>query len=531
MGGLVASRYARKKFDEALASSGITISGANVNLFTRSITLSDLEWVNHGDSITSYPHHLTIKTVYAGGIDLYSLFRQRKIDIHQLRLEDGELVYNKSISLKTDSAGAENQKINGISIDRFVLENFAVKLVNDSLQEQSATIDLNLGNIGIDNLDSMRSTSAYHVSSLETSISDLTTNTGKSMYKTRVGKIHASSRDQEITIDSLVLIPKYSKYRFSRKVGKQLDRFVLTIPKISIRGFGFNDIKDSLFMASVVEIHKADLHIYKDKRLPFVRDYTPLPIALIRKFSFGAAVDSIKIIDSKIIYEEFPEKGFHTGHIVFEKLNATLDHITNRDFYPNYHQGTIKATSRVMGKGVIKAEFSLPYDKDQIYNAKGTISNLAMHRLNPMLESLAFVSIETGRLNRLDFNFDYNDVSSRGSLVINYENLKINSLTREKDSDKNEFKTWVLNMFLKKDKDEDVKKEKRTGKIEYERDKRRVVFQLWVRSLMSGLKSSVLDSPPEKELNQTRKERRDSLKKIDKLRKKSKEAGKQKATG
>ncbi len=91
---------------------------------------------------------------------------------------------------------------------------------------------------------------------------------------------------------------------------------------------------------------------------------------MIRDLKFGIAVDSIKIIDADITYEEFPEKGFHTGKITFEKLNATLDHLTNRDHYPDHKQATLKATSYLMGKGLIKAEFSLPYGKAQVYTQK-----------------------------------------------------------------------------------------------------------------------------------------------------------------
>ncbi|MBA4056258.1 MAG: hypothetical protein C0490_16200, partial [Marivirga sp.] len=238
---------------------------------------------------------------------------------------------------------------------------------------------------------------------------------------------------------------------------------------------------------------------YRDKRLPFIKEHnTPLPIAMIRSFPFEMAIDSIRINDAKITYEEFPEKGFHTGQISFEHLNAAIDHVSNRDHYPNYEQSTVKVTSRIMGKGTIDAEFSLPYGKKQVYNAKGVIRNLALYRLNPILESLAFISIESGKLNQLNFNFNYNDLRADGSVLVNYENLKLTRMTKERESTPNEFKTWVLNTFLKNDKDKSVSKEKRTGIIDFERERKRAIFNLWVKSLLSGLKSSVLDSPNQK---------------------------------
>jgi len=260
----------------------------------------------------------------------------------------------------------------------------------------------------------------------------------------------------------------------------------------------------------MIEIKSPKLHVYRDKRLPFIKEKnTPLPIAMIRDLKFGIAVDSIKIIDADITYEEFPEKGFHTGKITFERLNATLDHLTNRDHYPDHNQATLKVTSYLMGKGLIKVEFSLPYGKAQVYTAKGSLNNFSLYRLNPMLENVAFVSVTSGRLNQLAFNFDYTDRKSTGTVLINYEALKINSLTKEEDPEKNEIKTILLNTFLKKNKDEKLDKERRMGTIDFDRDRRRAIFHYWWHSVLTGIKSSATESPRKKEKD---KETRDDTK-------------------
>jgi Domain of Unknown Function (DUF748) len=324
------------------------------------------------------------------------------------------------------------------------------------------------------------------------------------LYHTSISKIHANSSEQKIIIDSLSLSPNYSKYQFSRKVGRQVDRFTLSIPTLSISGFKFDHVKDSLFAATLIEVDRATLHVYRDKRLPFIKEKnTPLPMAMIRGFPFEMAIDSIKIKDAKITYEEFPEKGFRTGQIYFEKLNASIDHLSNYNAYANFKQSTVRVTSKIMGKGVIEAEFSLPYDKQQLYNARGVIRNLPLHRLNPILESLAFVSVESGMLNQLNFNFDYTDFKSNGSVLMNYENLKLTSLTKDNASNPNEVKSWILNTLLKNNKSKSVSKEKRTGTIDIERDRKKAIFNLWVKSLFSGLKSSVLDLPNKRKTSNT----------------------------
>ena len=161
-----------------------------------------------------------------------------------------------------------------------------------------------------------------------------------------------------------------------------------------------------------------------------------------------------------------------------------------------------------MGKGLIKAEFSLPYNKAQVYNAKGSLNALSLYRLNPMLENVAFMSVTSGKLNQLSFNFDYTDLTSKGTVLINYEDLKINSLTKEKDSEKNEFMSFVVNTILKSDKDESLDKGRRMGTVDFDRDRRRAIFHYWWNSVFTGIKSTATESPNKKEKDRDKEKKR-----------------------
>lgn len=498
--GVILSQYVQKRAGVELKALNAKVSSISINLFTRSLTVEDFEWTYLDDSLSRSPHHLTLGNIRFSGINLYQLLRNKKIEVHKIVLEGGDLQFNKNLKIKRKNEPKKKVDLKGISIDLLVLKDINAKFYNDSIAEYAGTVNLSLGNVQLEDVGKAQDPYAYKLKFFEVRVTKIRINEKEGMYRTNVSQLYANSDDHNIIIDSISILPRYSKYRFSRNVGRQIDRFTASIPKISITGLTYDQVKDTLFTASGFEIVSARLHVFRDKRLPFIKKKnTPLPMAMIRTFPFGMAIDSLKIIDANITYEEFPEKGFQTGQLRFEGLNATLDHISNRDYYSNYKQATLITSARIMGKGRIKAEFSLPYGEQQIYNAKGTISNLALHRLNPILESLAFISVESGTLNQLNFNFDYNDLKSRGSILINYENLKIAGLTKEKESTTNEFKSWILNTVLRKDKDKSVSREKRTGTIDFDRDRKRAIFNLWVKSLFSGLKSSVLDSSNKKE--------------------------------
>jgi len=500
LGAHFASNFAEEKVRELLITIPLEVSSVDANVITRTIELTGVDWTRANDSLPQFPHHLFVNKVRLEGIKVYQLLANRKLHIHKILLDSGEFQLNRNLKTNQSKLAEKKVDLQGISADRLVLKDIFTKISTDSVAQFEGIVNLSFEDIVVKDPEHLRESGSYSVESFQALITHISIRGEKEMYNTSIAKVYINSLDSEIEIDSVLLVPKYSKYRFSRKIGRQTDRFNVLLPKIAIHDLDFSQLKDSLFKSASIEIKSAKVHIYKDKRLPFIKEKnTPLPIALIRGFKFGITIDSIKIIDAKITYEEFPEKGFHTGQVTFEKLNATLDHLTNRDHYPDYKQATLKATSYLMGKGLIKAEFSLPYGKAQVYNAKGSLNNLFLYRLNPILENLAFVSVTSGKLNQLSFNFDYTDLKSTGAVVINYEDLKINTLTKEEDPENNEIKTFVINAILKKDKNEKVDKEKRRGTIDFDRDRRRAIFHYWWRSVLTGIKSTATESPKKRE--------------------------------
>jgi hypothetical protein len=500
LGAHFASNYAEEKTRQILMTIPLEVSSVDVNVITRTIELIGVDWTQANDSLPQFPHHMSVNKVRLEGIKVYQLVANRKLHIHKILLDGGEFQFNKNLKNTQSNPDEKKLQLQGISVDRVILKDMFTKISADSATQYEGLVNLSLEGIAVKDLEHLRKHSSYKVESFQALITGITIRGKKEMYATTIARVYANSVDGKIEMDSILLVPKYSKYRFSRKIGRQTDRMNVLLPRIALHDVAFPQLKDSLFRVGLIEIKSPEVYIYKDKRLPFIKEKnTPLPIAMIRDFNIGIAIDSIKVIDGKITYEEFPEKGFHTGKLTFEKLNATLDHLSNRDHYPDLKQATLKATSYLMGKGLINAEFSLPYGKAQVYNAKGSLTNLSLYRLNPILENLAFVSVTSGKLNKLSFNFDYTDLKATGAVLINYEDLKINTLTKEEDPEKNEIKSFVVNTILKKNKDEKVDKEKRSGTIDFERDKRRAIFHYWWRSVLTGIKSTAMETPRKKE--------------------------------
>jgi|GEM_PF-999054 len=553
---IVLSKMAVEKLHSILSKSGVQVQKLRIDVLTRSLTIEGFEWraPENQDSLTTRTDseaaydaeagrgtlQVSFETIHLSWVDVTSFIRKKEVRIGSLSASGGKIIadrrrFQKSKS-RDDSTSAEQPSDDRTSdkkrlpfsllfVSALTLDKIDLTIKYDSVTEHQANIALSIDDILLRQPELFGKLESYSIGDYMLIVKDYHMSAQKSMYTLAMKEFIFDSKSKKLTAESIVLLPRYGKYKFSRQVGKQLDRFVLRVPKVELTEINTDKIVDSILTAGSLKIHKADLYVFRDKRLPFIKHHnTPLPVALIRSLAFGFALDSLLLIDTRIKYEEFPEKGFQTGYIIFDHLNANAAKVTNRDLYPDHNQTVLHVTSRIMGNGVINVDFTLPYDKAQVYNTRGRISNLRLETLNPMLESLAFIRIEKGRLNALDFNFSYDDFASRGEILLNYENLKIAGLTKDKEGKENDVKSLALNLFVKKDKDKEVPIEKRSGKIYYERDRRRAVFNVWVKSLFSGVKSSVVDPPGERK-PQTRKEKRDSLRHIrkDNREKKKKE--------
>src|SRR5699024_2185823 len=129
-----------------------------------------------------------------------------------------------------------------------------------------------------------------------------------------------SSENQNFSLDSLDVIPRYVKLQFAWRHGTRLDRIYLTIPKIIVAQIDFAQLIDSAkFYASYFEIHKARFEYYMNRGVPDgPPDIKTLPFVRFKNMQQPIKIDSLKIHDSYISYSEYHSKAPRAGIVTFE---------------------------------------------------------------------------------------------------------------------------------------------------------------------------------------------------------------------
>jgi hypothetical protein len=148
-----------------------------------------------------------------------------------------------------------------------------------------------------------------------------------------------------------------------------------------------------------------------------------------------------------------------------------------------------------ISKLAIQVVFNLS-DPNGDHWIKGTLGKLDLTSINKVFEPLTAVSIRSGLLDQLNFNMRLNNDVSDGEVTFLYSNLKIDKLNEKHLRDHNldnAFKSLLANTFIIKKSNPSGDRDPRIGTIHYKRAKDKAIFDFWLKSVLDGMKSTVLN--------------------------------------
>jgi hypothetical protein len=470
---IVATKILKSKIQNKIDAQGIVVENFKLNLITRSATLKNISYHKDRDSI-----HIDQLTV--SSIRIVKLLTQNKIEL-------GEVLITNPVIIVTDTLRQnlrQNKNSSSSDIEEILIHTFSISRLNLTLTGKSQLIAM--ADVDLKDLLITRENQTPSFQSGNALVENFTYTPKDSLHTIHVRSLAANSLTDSIVVDSISVVSNYSKETFGKKAGFQKDRFEITIPSILISGFAGSSLKDSVLSISRIEILSPDLSVFRDKRQPFnEKQRKDLPGDLLSQMSIALAIDSILLKDSKIVYEEYPEGSEKTIEIIFTDLQASLNGLnTTKGNEQKY--ATLVASSTFMNSGAIDAKFQIPLLPKLAHTASGTITNLPLRSLNPILTTLGRVSIENGSLQQLNFSFWYDRYQAKGDLEMRYKDFKLKVSNASNPRAKDETLSALINLVINNN-----KVETKTGLIDIERDPKRFVFNTWWKALSNGIKNSI----------------------------------------
>ena len=372
--------------------------------------------------------------------------------------------------------------LQGIRIGLLRIDSGALILIDSTSCGRVANVQLNLDsrNLSAHLVNDDSSTWAVP----EITISAVNADFPTHFYKMTVKQASYRGFEKILNVDSVQISPLYSKAEFAKRAGQQVDQFICMIPVIQATGFEINKSQPS-YSAHHIDL-RFRLEAFRDRRIARkIRKPTVLPVSFLRQLQFQLQIDTLAISDSYVSYEEFPEIGDASGKLFFNGLQAGITNISNT----SSDGASMSVQAQFMNTGDLKAAFTFPVEAQMPYTVRGSLSHFSMPELNAMLVPVAHAEIESGEMNEMKFQFQYNPYRSDGEVELSYSNLKVRRFKKNQEKLENKLVSFFINMFVKDDLDKSDTKEKRTGTVQMVRDSQRGIFSYWWKSVLSGVKS------------------------------------------
>lgn len=537
----IADRLLTKYYQEQPVSKVYEISYRDINLdlWSASVVFHDLKikplqsFFDGSDSIR-FRHPVVfdarIEKLAVNGLARNLSFNLKKIHFGTIRISGPHIVMIEHLTdaekqtakelqnaQHADTSSSSDKKIKGVSIRRFILTagSFSRMLRTQNLETLAvADIDINIRKIDLPFGKVAETLAADAFARTEVHLREINYKLPKGFYEIVIQKVDISGTDSLITLSELQLIPQYDKKEFGKKMGYQTDRMELNVPTLEIRDFDLARFvaTDTVHVRNIV-IAEASLVAYRDKNVPFDHSRRPkLPQQMLAALPLPVDIEKVEVKNASILYQQLDPYADAPGEVPITRLYGTIYNVTNiRPVISRRGAMMWDVQAIFFGDGKMKVEITFPANlhcADFSFNA--SMGSMPAVGFNQMIVPTEGVKIEQGTINSLWLRADAGEESAAGPMVLNYANLKVAVLkdNPEKSEDKSGLLSLLANIVINSSNQNPAD----TATMYFERDKERSIFNYLAKTVVSGLKATVLPGRQNEDKKAQRTERREERK-------------------
>jgi|GEM_PF-1028040 len=469
-------------FSLTLLPLGISIYGVNLQQLQ---SPEEMTFEKVSDAI----RELSIKEITLSGVSLSSLLRREHIQLKRLILHGVHFEAVKLDSLfRSDSTSTDNPI--PVSITDIQFSELNLALFDTPLSESPSTM---IENLIIDISDfSISDPSQVNLSTyeqLEITADHFTHFTDNGFYEVSLDSFLLQSIDEKLTLDQFRVKPLLTIYEMTLDIGYQLDRFDILIPHFSIEKIDLRRwLSNEELIAGKITLTEPVVSISRDKSIPRrEREDRILPHIQFKNLPFVVDIDTIFTDNGKLHYHESIFIENRAGIITFTEIDLSLYSMANHSTSPILAEATALFMDR--SEFDLTVEFSMA--DNAMHSVSGNLDPFDLTAMNSTLENLVNIRLDTGLLQQLNFQFHADDDQANGTLLLIYSDLDLRFLDPEQLTERrwDRIRSFVANTFviISGNSAEDP----RSGKIDFERDKERSIFNYWLGSISTGLVDTI----------------------------------------
>ncbi len=463
----ISNRYAMYKIEDFIITSlqddfELSMDEVDVNLIRGNFVLSGISIHDrsprNGDSV-----HSTIGKIQIKGLNLYWLWRSRKLIMRELSIENPQFFVDETEGEENVEAVrvTASELIKTIRLKHFKIKNGSIQYLDSRGDTLLATKD---AQVHIRDIVFNTNTKKRYVP-LEYSIDEISLN----RTSLKLGRFHtfslrsASMNEKEIVLNGIRFVNRYSKSAYQQYIPIRKSWFHYDATSTKITGYKLGTLNGrTLLSANKVHVQNPYCVVYDNDTPPESTEEQDFYSKVIRDLPFHMNVKEMAIGNGALIYEEHLREDLPIGYITLSELNGTVKHVHN---LPRDTTSTVVAAKlKFMGAPSEALWHFQVNDTTDHFVFDASIRDLDMAALNTYLEPNMRIKTK-GDLHAMAFRFDGDADKATGEMKVDYEDMKVEVL-KESDGSKHKILTALANIVVKDDKDTTDKKTK-TYEVEH----------------------------------------------------------------
>lgn len=492
----------------------------SINILTGSIALYEVS-LNPDTAV-----HNKLKTLKAAPANLFQVklrklefkrvalltaYFKRKIEIRSVILDNPSInmLHYKVKRLAQDTAQDRtlyqliSNRIKAIDIKAIKIVDADFDYINGDNSKKIHSVkhlSININDFLLDSLSQFDTTRYAYAKDIGFELTGYKFASKDKMYTMKVDTIRGSVQRKSIDIKGFQMIPMYPDLAFSRKYTYGKDRYDLKFSAISFEGVDFAGLNsDEKLHARALKIGPAKVNIFVNRELPAppgldkVRNF---PHVALKRLSIPSIIDTVKLNNIDVAYTEYNPISQKRGTIYFQNLSGNIRNVTNDTLQlAKNNQAVANLTALVMKTSRIhvQIDFNLT-DKHAAFSYNGNVAPMNMQVLNPMAKNMGLVEIESGQMQKTDFNIRANSRGSSGTVHFYYTDLKIKLLKEGEEGmapKKKGLLSFLANTLLIKDANPGKGEAARVANVTFQRTPAASFFNLMWKSVFIGMRETV----------------------------------------
>ncbi|TCC97663.1 AsmA family protein [Pedobacter hiemivivus] len=493
----------------------------SINLLTGSIELQDVSLVpdtsvyNQFRKLRVAPANIfevKLERLQLNRVALLTAYFKREVEIKSIVLENPSInVTHYKVEKLPEELEKEDQtlydlisnRVKSIDVKRIKIIDADFDYINgDNFKKIHSVkhLSINVNDFLLDSVSQFDTTRYYYAKDIGFELTGYKSISKDKMYTIKVDTIRGSALHKSIDITGVQMIPMYPDLAFSRKYTYGKDRYDLKFNTISLEGVNFAllDAEEKL-QAKALKIGPAKVNIFVNRELPpppnldKVRNF---PHMALKRLPIPTVVDTVKLNNIDLAYTEYNPISQKRGTVYFQNLSGRILNVTNDTLQLTKNNHAVaNLTALVMKTSRINVQINFNLtDKNAAFSYNGNVAPMNLQALNPMAKNMGLVEIESGQMQKLDFNIHANAKGSSGKVHFYYTDLKIKLLKEGENGmapKKKGFLSFLANKLLIEDANPIKGEAARTSNVTFQRTPAASFFNLMWKSIFIGMRETV----------------------------------------